>query len=149
HFGAWALDTSTNQVGPVADVDGDGRAEILISSPSGIAILKLSGNTLTPLVVANNGTRFGGWLLNTADNDFGPAGDYDGDGHAEIFVASPWGIGILKYANGALNALMLQPNGTRFGGWLLNTADNSFGEAGDYDGDGRAEVLVTSPWGIG
>jgi hypothetical protein len=149
HFGTWNLDTSTNQIRTVADVDGDGRAEILISSPSGIAILKLSGNTLTPLLIANNGTRFGGWLLNTADNDFGPAADYDGDGHTEILVSSPWGIGILKYANGALNAIMLQPNGTRFGGWLLNTADNNFGEAGDYNGDGCAEVLVTSPWGIG
>jgi Papain family cysteine protease/FG-GAP-like repeat len=149
HFGAWNLDTSTNKVGPVADFDGDGKAEMLVSSPSGIAILKLSGNTLTPLVVANNGTRFGGWLLDTSNNVFGPAADYDGDGHAEILVASPWGIGILKLSGGALNAPMLQPNGTRFGGWLLNTADNNFGEAGDYDGDGHAEVLVTSPWGIG
>ena len=49
-------------------------------------------------MMAPNGTRFGGWLLNTADNTFGPAGDFDGDGHAEILVASPWGIGILKLA---------------------------------------------------
>ena len=46
-------------------------------------------------------------------------------------------------------APMMQPNGTRFGGWLLNTADNHFGPAGDYDGDGKAEILVASPWGIG
>jgi hypothetical protein len=149
HFGTWNLDTSKNQVGPVADFDVDGRAEILLSSPSGIAILKLSGNALVPMVVANNGARFGGWSLDTSNNAFGPAADYDGDGHAELLVASPWGIGILKFAGGVLNCPMLQPNGTRFGGWLLNTADNNFGEAGDYDGDGHAEVLVTSPWGIG
>ena len=148
-FGSWKLDTAVNEFGPVADFDGDGRAEILVSSPSGIAILKLSGATLTPLVTANNGTRFGGWLLDTSNNNFGPAADYDGDGHAETVVASPWGIGILKLVGGALTAPMMQPNGTRFGGWLLNTGDNNFGEAGDYDGDGRAEVLVTSPWGIG
>jgi hypothetical protein len=149
HFGSWNLDTSTNRVGPVADFDGDGRVEMLLSSPSGIAILKLSGNTLTPLVVANNGTRFGGWVLDTSNNAFGPAADYDGDGHAEILVASPWGLGILKLAGATMSAPMMQPNGTRFGGWLLNTADNNFGEAGDYDGDGRAEVLVSSPWGLG
>jgi acyl-CoA hydrolase len=149
HFGNWALDTSVDDFGPIADVDGDGRAEIFVSTPSGIAILKLSGSTLTVVMAANNGTRFGGWLLNTADNDFGPAADFDGDGHAEIFVTSPWGIGILKLAGGTLTAPMMQPNGTRFGGWLLNTADNNFGEAGDYDGDRRAEILVTSPWGIG
>jgi acyl-CoA hydrolase len=148
-FGSWKLDTSIDEFGPVGDFDGDGRAEILVSSPTGIAILKLSGATMTAMMAANNGTRFGGWLLNTADNDFGPAADYDGDGHKEILVASPWGIGIWKLVGSALTAPMMQPNGTRFGGWLLNTADNNLGEAGDYDGDGRAEVLITSPWGIG
>jgi hypothetical protein len=52
--------------------------------------------------------------------------DFDGDGHADIPVKSPWGIGILKLSGGTLNALMMAPNGTRFGGWLLNTADNYF-----------------------
>ena len=32
---------------------------------------------------------------------------------------------------------------------LLNTADNRFELSADFDGDGRAEILVTSPWGIG
>jgi hypothetical protein len=149
HFGAWKLDTSVDEFGPVADFDGDGRIEILVSKASGIAILKLSGATLSPLMTANNGTRFGGWLLDTSNNDFGPAGDYDGDRHAEILVSSPWGIGILKLAGATLDAPIMAANGTRFGGWLLNTADNNFGEAGDYDGDGCAEILVTSPWGIG
>ena len=148
-FGSWKLDTSVDEFGPVADFDGDGRVEILVSNPSGIAILKLSGATLTPLLVASNGTRFGGWVLDTSNNDFGPAADYDGDGHAEVVVTSPWGIGILKLVSGALNAPMMAPNGTRFGSWLLNTGDNNFGEAGDYDGDGHAELLVTSPWGLG
>jgi hypothetical protein len=26
-----------------------------------------------------------------------------------------------------MSAPTMQPNGTRFGGWLLNTADNDFG----------------------
>jgi hypothetical protein len=41
-------------------------------------------------------------------------------------VTSPWGIGILKMDDSTLNAPMMAPNGTRFGGWLLNTADNYF-----------------------
>jgi hypothetical protein len=148
-FGTWTLDTANDQFGPAGDYDGDGHAEILVTGPSGIAILKLVGGALTALMTANNGTRFGGWLLNTADNQFGPVADYDGDRHDELFVASPWGIGILKLTGTVLNAPMMQPNGMRFGGWLLNTADNNFGEAGDYDGDGRAEILVNSPWGLG
>jgi hypothetical protein len=148
-FGGWLLDLSNNDFGPSADLDGDGKAEIFVASPWGIGVLKLVGSTVTCPMLQPNGTRFGGWLLNTADNSFGEAGDYDGDGHAEILVTSPWGIGVLKLAGVTMACPMMQPNGTRFGGWLLNTADNQFGPAADYDGDGRVELLVTSPWGIG
>jgi hypothetical protein len=50
------------------DFDGDGRAEILVTSPWGIGILKLSGSTLGAPMMAANGTRFDGWLLNTVYN---------------------------------------------------------------------------------
>src|SRR5918912_870514 len=132
-----------------SDFDGDGKAEISVTSPWGIGILKLSGSTMSAPMMAPNGTRFGGWLLNTADNHFGPAGDLDGDGKAETLVASPWGIGVFKLSGSTMNVPMMAPNGTRFGGWLLNTADNNFGPAGDFDGDGVIEILVTSPWGMG
>jgi hypothetical protein len=148
-FGGWLLNTADNQFGPVSDYDGDGKAEILVSSPWGIGILKLSGNTLTAPMMAENGTRFGGWLLNTADNRFGPVEDADGDGEAEIVITSPWGIGILKLSGNTLIAPMMAPNGTRFDGWLLNTADNQLVTMADLDGDGKAEIVITSPWGIG
>ncbi|MDF0652469.1 MAG: FG-GAP-like repeat-containing protein [Nitrospira sp.] len=148
-FGGWLLNTADNHFGPAGDYDGDGHAEILVASPWGIGVLKQSSATMTSPMMAPNGTRFGGWLLNTGDNSFGPAGDFDGDGKAELLVASPWGLGVLKLAGTTLNAPMMAPNGTRFGGWLLNTGDNSFGPIGDFDGDGQAEILVTSPWGIG
>ncbi|MGB9168989.1 MAG: hypothetical protein WCB31_08695, partial [Nitrososphaeraceae archaeon] len=96
------------------------------TSPWGIGILKLSGSTLTAPMMAPNGTRFGGWLLNTADNRSDLMVDFDGDGRAEILFTSPWGIGILKLSGSTLTAPMMAPNGTRFGGWLLNTADNYF-----------------------
>ncbi len=148
-FGGWLLNTADNTFGPVGDFDGDGHPEILVTSPWGIGVMKLSGGTMTMLMMAPNGTRFGGWLLNTADNIFGPVGDFDGDGHSEIVVTSPWGIGIFKLSGGSFTVPIMAPNGTRFGGWLLNTADNLFGRAGDFDGDGHIEVLVTSPWGAG
>jgi hypothetical protein len=53
------------------DFDGDGKAEVLISSPWGIGILKMEGGALSAPVMAANGDRFpGGWLLNTEDNRF-------------------------------------------------------------------------------
>ncbi|MBL8229323.1 MAG: VCBS repeat-containing protein [Bryobacterales bacterium] len=148
-FGGWLLNTGDNSFGPVGDFDGDGRPEILVTSPWGIGILKQSGGTLSVPMMAPNGTRFGGWLLNTADNTFGPVGDFDGDGRAEIVVTSPWGIGIMKLNGGSISMVMMAPNGTRFGGWLLNTGDNDFGRSGDFDNNGRRDLLVTSPWGMG
>ena len=56
----------------------------------------------------------------------GIAGRYVAGRQAELLVSSPWGIGILRMAGNTLTAPMLQPNGTRFGGWLLNTRDNEF-----------------------
>ncbi len=148
-FGGWLFNSADNLVGPVADFNGDGKAEVFISSPWGVGILQQSGSTFVELMMAPNGTRFGGWLLDTTQNTFGPAADYDGDGEAEIFVMSPWGVGILKLSGGTLTSLMLEPNGTRFGGWLLDTTQNNFGPSAKYLGNGRAQVLVTSPWGVG
>jgi len=148
-FGGWLLNTGDNQVGPVADFDGDGKAEIFISSPWGIGVLKFSGTTLTSPMMAQNGTRFGSWLLNTADNTFGPVADFNGDGKPEILVRSPWGIGILELAGNTMHCLMLQPNGTRFGGWLLETYINNFGPAAKLNGGSKAGLFVSSPWGIG
>ena len=148
-FGGWLLNTADNHLLLTSDLDGDGRDETLIASPWGIGVLKLSGSTFDVPMMAPNGTRFGGWLLNTADNRFGPAGDFDGDGRTEVLVTSPWGIGLLKLGSGTFDPLMMAPNGTRFGGWLLNTADNRFCLAADLNGDGRDELLVVSPWGVG
>jgi len=39
------------------DFDGDGRAEILVTSPWGLGILKRSGSTLTSSTMAPNGTN--------------------------------------------------------------------------------------------
>ncbi|MGH3520985.1 MAG: S8 family serine peptidase, partial [Haloechinothrix sp.] len=148
-FGGWLLNTHDNQLCPLADFDGDRRAEVLVTSPWGLGVLKPSGGTMTAPMMAPNGTRFGGWLLNTADNYFGPVGSFGGDGRAETVVTSPWGLGILRLSGGTMTAPMMAPNGTRFGGWLLNTADNHFGPVGDFDGGGRDGMVVTSPWGIG
>ena len=36
-------------------------------------------------------------------------------------------IGILEQAGATMAAPTMAPNGTRFGGWLLNTIDNDLG----------------------
>jgi hypothetical protein len=148
-IGGWTLDTTADYFGPLADYDGDGRAEILVTGPSGIGVLKPSGTTLTALAAQPNGTRLGQWLFEYNANTIGPAGDYNGDGKIEVLITSPWGVGILQLSGNTFACPMLQPNGTRFGGWLLDTSNNNLGRSADYDGDGADEILATSPWGIG
>ena len=148
-FGGWLLNTADNVIEGMADLDGDGADEIVITSPWGIGVLAFTGTSLDSLMLAPNGTRFGGWLLNTADNVIEGMADLDGDGADEIVITSPWGIGVLAFTGTSLDSLMLAPNGTRFGGWLLNTADNVIEGMADLDGDGADEIVITSPWGIG
>jgi hypothetical protein len=126
-FGGWLLNTGDNSFGPARDYDGDGQAEILVTSPWGVGLLKLSGTTFTAPMMQPNGTRFGGWLLETSDNRLGTGANYGGSGAAELLVTSPWGIGILAQTGSTMDAPMMAPNGTRFGGWLLNTLDNDVG----------------------
>jgi hypothetical protein len=109
------------------DLDGDPEAELLVSSPWGVGEWKLAGSAMTAPTMSPNGTRFGGWLLNTGDNRLGTLADYDGDHRAEILVTSPWGIGILEQAGATMAAPTMAANGTRFGGWLLNSTDNDVG----------------------
>jgi hypothetical protein len=148
-LGAWKLDTSHDRFGPAADYDGDGAAEILVTSPAGIGILKLSGKTFTTPATQANGTQIGAWPLDTFNNQFGPVADFDGDGTAEIVVTGPAGLAVLKLSGETFAAPIIQANGTDLGAWPLDIADNQFGPAADYDGDGAAEILVTSPAGIG
>ena len=128
---------------------GGSAQEILLLSSWGIGILARSGNTLTSPVIQPNGTRFGGWLFDSRANQIAGIGDVDGDGRDEIVIISDWGIGVLSAVNNTFTTNMLAPNGTRFGGWLYQSRQNNIHALGDFDGDGRKEILITSDWGIG
>lgn len=108
------------------DQDGDGRSEIEVTSPWGLGTLDFTSGTLTSAALEPNGSRFDGWLLDTETNDFLLHADLAGQRAAETFVSSGWGVGVLRLDEGSYSAAMLEPNGTRFGGWLLNTDDTLF-----------------------
>lgn len=66
--------------------------------------------------MAKNGSRFGGWLLDTHDNHFKAFSDLTGDGRADVLVTSPWGIGFCRCARVPLQRRSWRRMGTRFGG---------------------------------
>ena len=145
----WRLNTDNDRFGPVGDFSGDGRAEVLVSSGWGIGVLRLDDGQLDVVAAVPNQTSLSGWRLNTDNDRFGPVGDFSGDGRAEVLVSSGWGIGVLRLDDGQLDVVAAVPNQTSLSGWRLNTDNDRFGPVGDFSGDGRAEVLVSSGWGIG
>lgn len=150
-FGGWRWDATVNAgrdvIHAVADFTGSNRHEILVWSSWGIATLGLAGGTLTPTRLHGNGTRLGGWLLDTGDNRFAGHGRFAAGQRSQMVITSPWGLGILSLQDG--NATYMAPNGTRLGDWLLGTGDNRVRLIADFDGDGQDEILISSPWGMG
>ena len=142
------MNTADNKFGPVGDFDADGKDEVMVSSPWGIGVFNIDGGTISTPALKPNGTRFDGWLLNTADNRFGPVGDFDADGKDDIVVRSPWGIGILNLSGNTFAGLMLRPNGTNFGGWVLDTASNHTWSAGNFAHNSRDDLFVSGLPGV-
>jgi len=148
-FGGWLYNPDDNIIQAIADFDGNGRDDILISSPWGVGILTLQGSTLTSVVAEPKGTLFGVWRYNPDDNIIQSTGDFDGNGTDDILVSSPWGIGILTLQGSTLTSVVAEPKGTWFGGWRYNPDDNIIQRIGDFDGSGTDDILISSPWGIG
>lgn len=147
--GGWRINTADNEIAAIADFDGDGYDEILIRSPWGIAILKVeSGTLVTKAIHANNTNLSGNYIVKNTDKIWGVSNFLSGN-VALVIVASSSGIAVLKMSGSAVIAPQKADNGTRIGGWLLNTADNRGLTTGSFAGNGRAQLAIGSPWGIG
>jgi hypothetical protein len=158
HFGhgpnTWKLDSASDLFGPVADFDGDGQKEVLVTSPTHLGVLKYSNGSFTSITMVANGTNLGGWTLNTGLDRFGATADFNQGGQDQVFVTSPLGASFLTLASTAkATSSGLTPNGSDLGGWKLETSNNVFGQAGNYITFPaafpiRPQLFVSSPWGI-
>ncbi len=144
--GGWHYGTA-NTIEDSGDFDGNGRDDILITSSWGIGILTFDGSRWRSLVAQPNGW-FGGWNFDSRVNKIVGVGDFNRDGRDDIVVTSGWGIGVLTRSGNTLTSLVVQPNGTAFGGWVFNSATDRIW-LGDFNGDSVTDLLVKRNSGIG
>ena len=132
------------------DVDGDGVSDIYASDwtneakgPSTGRIYMYSGRT---------GKRLYALTGETAGDGFGTspsmAGDVDGDGRADLIVGA-WQYGKAAVSGGRAY-LYSGKDGRLIRTYTCRTPGDSFGfdavGMGDVDGDGSADLLITSGW---
>lgn len=93
-----------------------------------------------------NGTRIDGWVVDSARNQFFPAGDLDGDGRAQMLVRSPWGWGVMGLdATGQIRCHSLHAFGSTLGDWQLETGDMLAGFGRLMPGHTQDKVILLKP----
>ncbi len=148
NFGGWNFNAASDRIRGIGDFNGDGKADLVVTSSWGIAILTVSGSTLTPVMVAPGGTRFGGWNFNALSDDLRGFGDFDGDGDDEILITSGWGLGLLRLQGSNFTHMRMYASGGTIGGYAYNVATARHGGLGDFDGDGKTDLVLATPAGL-
>lgn len=127
------------------DFTGDGRADIAVLNPGqgGIASYVSNGNGTFSAVFSGQGASHTDWCSWSTPDSI--VGDFDGNGRADIAVVNPGQGGIASYlsnGNGTFTAVFSDQSATHsdwcswFGAQLV---------AGDFDGNGRADLAVFNP----
>lgn len=119
-----------------ADVDGDGKADAIVSNRSGVAVRLSDGTQFLPHQLWIREPYFGS-LPSGVANYFA---DVTGDGKADAIVVNPTGITVRR------------SDGTKFLSNELWTRESYYGGLGTYfadvDGDGKADAIVVNANGI-
>jgi hypothetical protein len=137
-FGNWKVNTNDRVVG-IAKLFATGETNIIFENNNDMHLVSMSKPEQTFTV--RTGVRYGQWLFNRADNTIQCFGDFDGDGIDEIFISSPWGIGILKWTNNIVTSVGMQINGSNLNGYVVDNK-HVFGYVGNYLANKNQEIVV-------
>ncbi len=126
-------------LGPAGDVNGDGFSDVLISDPQAGSVYVVYGSASGPSDAIFTG--------HVADSAFGwsalAAGDLDGDGYGDVAVGAPQASngGFVRIYRGRAEGLLETFSWDIQHGGAFGAA---VGTAGDVNGDGYADLLVTA-----
>lgn len=147
-IGDWRLDTNVDRVRLIADLDGDGQDELLVSGLRGIAVLKMIDRRLVSIATHSIGANLNGFVVERLSN-YAIASNFKPGRTEEILASNQDGLYILTLNENRLERRAFVANGTRVDGWIVNTLVNSLLAIGDLTGNTAANFLIRSPWGIG
>lgn len=141
----------------VGDVNGDGYADLVVGAPgvsnnAGRVDLYLGTSSATLVGTASAANRAG----TTAERlgaRLSTGGDLNGDGYADIIVGAPGyssgrGRVLVFHGGTAVTTLLASPGWNKTGGAGENMG-LAVNTAGDVNGDGISDLLVTAPGAAG
>ena len=161
---SFAITGSTNpQSIKLADLDGDGRLDFIVSTVGSGGRLSVFKNTSVPGTIGYSTIRtfttgFGGLAGKASESAFG---DFDGDGKLDIAVAvyalnasaSPSGLDSVKIFRNNITSIAPAFTGTcltgpiSFSNGFFSTPVSIF--AVDFDGDGKTDLVTANQYNYG
>lgn len=138
----------------VADYNGDGAADFLISSGWGFGTFRWSGSAIQIQQAIPYGYTLPtlsadpSWVPSSADTFLGVA-DVNGDGASDLLLRSSTRFGVISLVSNTLRTRTSKPFGyLAAGGWRLGSTDALLA-ALDTDAVPGDELVFKSPWGMG
>jgi hypothetical protein len=135
-FGFWELAPEDEY--HVGDFTGDGCAEVLARRDGELAMWKMVDDHME--VQWRQRRRLGSWRLGWQDRL--AIADFTGDGRDDILIRGNESIGLLVASGRFFTTPWLRFD--RFRGWDLTPFDREL--VGDFNRDGKADVLLLNPW---